>query len=282
MSPLRALRGALSAFLLLSPLATVSASERDDINEQLRQRPFRAPDNPGGPRVGQDDRGDDFDGYPADPGTPNDAYYDARAEHRVYSPNYTGSFLAPTVHAGAGIFNAPWMDAPAVGGLVGAAFQFSSIQQIIDVSLGYTFGQAPTTVRSEDGTYTRHSLALTGALHPFFLRILRSGRSGFSEANAAILLGPSVEWVDLDLPSLQHRYVTFGWHTGIVAGTYLDDPHDSSSWWIEGIYRYNNPFGDRDHPLETRGSIHEHWLLIRLSWRSNGNVFHGLPRPSFP
>lgn len=280
--------GALVAGCMLawSPQALAQAvpegSDAPPVYEDWQTRPFRAPDNPGGERQGQDDRPDNFDGYPVHPGTPDDAYYDASAEHRVYAPNYNGSFVSPGVWAGVGLATTPYFDEVAPGPVVGVQAQFSSIQQIVDLSAQYFFGTYRPIIDGQDFTLQRHTLSASVALHPFFLRILRSGRSGFTESNAAFLGGPNIEWTTLEGPALQYQKTGLGWHLGAIAGTYLDDPHDSCSFWLEGAYRYNNTTRDRQHPLGPQDRIQEHWIMLRLSWRYNGNLVAGLPRPVGP
>jgi len=239
-------------------------------------------DNPGGERYGEDDGEDGFTGYPVDPGEPGDAYYDTTVEHRRYSPNWTGAFVGGGLYFGLASANSDLIDGRPRTPTLGGFLQFSSLNHVIDLSLGFHKHRYTSEISEVDATIHRNSLALTVALHPGFLGIIGGDRYSYSLANFAILIGPSVEWTNIQTAPHSERYRSPGWHVGAVAGTYLDSPNDGQSFWLEFMYRYNNTSGDHNSTFIERRHIREHWLLLRLSFRVNGNIIGGMRGPDAP
>ncbi|MBU6162509.1 MAG: hypothetical protein KGO50_15435, partial [Myxococcales bacterium] len=104
--------------VVLAALCCIAAGEDETSEEPARRAD---PNNEGGQRYGADQ---DHEGYPVDPGAARDFYFDASAENRPYSPNWTGAFVGFGALAGVATLQAPFLEqaspAPVVGAFVGA------------------------------------------------------------------------------------------------------------------------------------------------------------------
>ncbi|MFT6399852.1 MAG: hypothetical protein ACJAYU_004622 [Bradymonadia bacterium] len=278
-------RASLSALLALALFSAPhsAAAEEDDVPE------FRnvAPDNPGGERLGDDDGGDDFTGYPADPGEPSDSYHDVSSEYRAYSPNWTGAYLGVGPLVGYAAIRGEYLEGVDRALAYGAFFNWSSLNQMIDAQFQYTRAQftpeLPASSGGGEANLIRQSLAGNLLLHPLFLAILSGPRGGFTVANTYLLAGAGLEFNRFEPPAGPAvSYNSIGWRIGAGTGTYLDDPSDGGAFWLGIQFQRAYIQGSMAHPEIGRQKLRENMLLIRLTYRRNGNVFTGFGGPDSP
>lgn len=266
-----------SRALPLAPLLALCCIAADD---ELPSYPRVDPDNPGGERLGDDDGADGFTGYPADPGQPSDPYYDTTAEHRPFSPNWTGAWLGGGLQSGWMRSRALWLDAPQSAITVMPYLQFSSINHIADLQLAYQHAFA--LADNDTVELGRDSLIASLHAHPSFLSIIGGTRGAYTIADWSVMFGPSAERIDVNLDGQKSSWWRAGWHVGTTFNTYLDSPHDGSSWWIGATYRYAVAGGDRDVAAIGRDPLREHNVQLRLTYRLHGNAGSGFEGPQAP
>ena len=268
----------LVGYLLIIVFALGSIAADGDDEHRRRADP----DNPGGERVGDDDGADGFTGYPADPGEPDDLYYDATAEHQPYSPNWTGLFIGGGLIGGASFLRSDVFDDNAVGARYGAFLNASSLLHIADAQLSYTRASYSTSLLGEDTTLNRDSLTASFLLHPALLAIINGPAYGFPLASIYISIGASLEFVSVDSASVDHNYSNLGWHLGGGFDYPLDNPQDGSSFWLGFQYLWNHTGGDTDDEIFSREQLLENIVMLRLSYRMNIHVFRNMPGPDAP
>ncbi len=278
-------RASLAALFALALFATPHSAVAED--HETHEFPNVAPDNPGGERLGDDDRDDDFDGYPADPGDPGDSYHDVSTEYRAYSPNWTGGYLGVGPLVGYAAIRGEYLQGVDHALAYGAFFNWSSLNQIIDAQFQYTRAQfspdLPLSNGGGEASLTRQSVAANLLLHPLFLAILSGPRAGYTVANTYVLAGAGLEFNRFEPPaSPAVSYNSIGWRIGAGTGTYLDDPSDGGAFWLGIQFQRAYIQGSTAHPEIGRQKLHENMLLIRLSYRRNGNVFTGFGGPDSP
>lgn len=232
------------------------------------------PDNPGGARLGSDNGDDDFTGYPADPGEPGDNYYDTTAEHRAYSPNWTGAFLGFGLHGGVSSFAADWLDGRVWGPQLGAGVHLCSVSSIFEGMLDVRGSRLQGVRDGQDTGIQRHSVSASLGVHPAFLWLIGSTRADFTTADLLLFGGPSLDHTLLDdgpdgEPS---RWWRPGYHAGVRVETPLDNPHNGRSVWLGVMYRYQTVSAPTDPALFPRQRSREHVVSLRMSWRVNGYV----------
>lgn len=244
-------------------------------------RERRDGDVPGGERFGaESDTG--FTGYPVDPGPAHSAYYDPSAQHRLYSPDWTGAFV------GGGLLLGPAFSQHQAFGDMQPAFSsglflnVSSVQQIADVQLAWTQHRTQGPLDDTDAELGRHSIAGSVLVHPFFLMLLFGDRFAYTMAQLHALAGVSLDVVRLRESSDTTRRTGLGWHVGGGIDTYLARPRGRGSWWIGPQWRYQRVPGTFEDPRFTRAPIHEHHVWLRLSYRFHGNLLTGMRGPSVP
>lgn len=247
------------------------AAEEDEENQEPAQRVD--PNNPGGDRYGAEE---DHDGYPVDPGEPGDFYFDASAENRPYSPNWTGAFVGFGALAGVATLQAPFLEqaspAPAFGAFLGAC----TVSALFEAQLAWWRSQHQTTFTGGiDSTLQRNTLSASVGVHPLFLWLISSGRSNFTIADFTAFVGPSLDFMSVQGDDLDLRYRALGYHLGARMDTYIDSPNDGGALWVGLEYRYNVTSGSGIDERLRRERAQQHLFVLRFSWRSNGMLFPG-------
>ncbi len=263
--------------LAASLSVAVSAAAADD---QGPTYPYRTdPSVPGGTRLGDDDRDDNFDGYPDGPRDPDDAYFDTTAEYRAYTPNWTGSFVGGGLIGGFTRQNATFFDSPVRDGLFGAFLQAASTQLVIDGELAYTQANTQAAIGGEAVEINRHSLSAAGLVHPFFLGNIRGGWFAFVVPGIYGTAGLSWNWASLKGKTQNAEISENGWHVGGGFDIPIDSPQDGGAFWAGLQYRYQRITDNRDVILLRDGLFSEQQLLFKLAYRHNGNLLVGKMGP---
>jgi hypothetical protein len=263
--------------LAASLSVAVSAAAADD---QGPTYPYRTdPSVPGGTRLGDDDRDDNFDGYPDGPRDPDDAYFDTTAEYRAYTPNWTGSFVGGGLIGGFTRQNATFFDSPVRDGLFGAFLQAASTQLVIDGELAYTQANTQAAIGGEAVEINRHSLSAAGLVHPFFLGNIRGGWFAFVVPGIYGTAGLSWNWASLKGKTQNAEISENGWHVGGGFDIPIDSPQDGGAFWAGLQYRYQRITDNRDVLLLRDGLFSEQQLLFKLAYRHNGNLLVGKMGP---
>lgn len=271
-----AIRRAAALLLLLVWPILVAADDEE------HEYPRIDPDNPGGERFG-DDPDDDYSGYPVDPGEPDDPYYDTTAEHRPYSPNWTGAFVGGGAMGGVATFRAPYTEGVAVAPTFGVFAETSTVYHILTLQTAYRFASfRPNFDLGGEGTLTRHSITGSAVIHPLFLSLLGGDWISYTLGELRFYLGPSLDSIAAEVAEEREHMWTLGYHLGTGVDTYIDNPHDGTSWWIGFDYRYNVVTGSRDEGLFQRAKGREHAFMLRLSFRWNGNAIPMNDDPLYP
>ena len=269
-------RALLGALLLI---ASAPASADDEPN---RYRNI-SPDNPGGERYGDDDAPDDFDGYPIDPGESGDAYHDTSTEYRANSPNWTGAYLGVGPLVGFAAIRGDYISGVDRAPAYGAFLNWSSINQIVDAQIQYTRTSFTPSFEGGDGELLRQSVAGNLLLHPLFLAIISGPRIGYTAANTYFLAGCGYEFNRLTTPTGDEiPYASTGWRLGGGTGTYLDDPSDGGAFWLGIQFQRTYVQGAVETTEIGRQKLRENMLLVRLTYRRNGNLFSGFRGPNAP
>jgi hypothetical protein len=269
------------ALLVAVAMAASAPAHAQDEYEQ----PYRntAPDNPGGERYGDDDGADGFDGYPVDVGEPGDSYHDTSTEHRAYSPNWTGAYLGVGPLVGVATIRGEYIRGVDRALAYGAFFNWSSLNQILDAQLQYTRAEFQPSLDGGDATLLRQSVAGNLLIHPLFLAIISGPRAGYTVANTYFLAGGGLEFNRLTpAAGPDVSYTSLGWRIGGGTGTYLDDPSDGGAFWLGIQFQRAYIQGSVSDPEIGRQKLRENMVLIRLSYRRNGNVFSGFTGPDSP
>ncbi len=257
-----------------------TAGVRDD---EMPDYPRTDPDNPGGERLGDDDGDDGFTGYPADVGDPGDDYYSPGDEYRRYSPNWTGAFIGGGVITGmASLRRAEFADDidHALG--LGAFFNWSSLNQIIDLQVHYLRADFQPRIDELDAEVRRNTVGAALLVHPLFLAVINRPRVGYTIANTYVLLGGGLEVTDVSSAVVDTRYTAPGWRLGGGVDTYLDSPADGGAFWLGFQYQRAFVQSAPNDEFVRRRELREHWFTLRLSYRFNGNVFTGFRGPDSP
>ena len=262
-----------SSALAASLSVAASAAAADD---QGPRYPHRTdPSVPGGARLGDDDRDDDFDGYPDGPREPGDAYFDTTAEYRAYTPNWTGSFVGGGLIGGLTRQDAGFFDSPVRDGLFGAFLQAASTQLVIDGELAYTQASTRAAIGGDAVDINRHSLSAAGLVHPFFLGNIRGGWFAFVVPGIYGTAGVSWNWASIKGETHDAEISENGWHVGGGFDLPLDSPQDGGAVWAGLQYRYQRITDNRDVVWLRDGLFSEQQLLFKLAYRYNGNLFVG-------
>ena len=241
-----------------------------------------------GPMYGTDDRGDDFEGYPVDPGRPGDAYYDTSVEHRAFSPNWTGACIGVGVLGGLHNFRSPYVSGTLRAPAFGAFAQWSSAQQILDLQLGYLGARGAGEAFGNDATLTRHNVHAALQVHPFFLGVLGGDRISYTIASWYLLVGFGVDVTQITPTSsapddaVGTRLVAPGWRFGSGLDTPLDSPEDGGAFWLGFQYQLGLVRGVRSNEEIGRDRALEHMMLVRLTYRWNGLLPRGMFGPGSP
>ncbi len=230
------------------------------------------PDNPGGQRLGQDDDEDGFTGYPADPGEPSDPYFDTTAEHRLFSPNWTGAFVGLGASTGITQLRGGYLDSPSWAPSFGAFVNGGTVGALADFQLAWRYADHNTTIETTEVDVARNSLAASIGVHPGFFYLIGGTRSDYTVADLSFFLGPSLERQNIRGEFVNSRYTSLGYHFGARISTFLDSPQDGGAAWIGLEYRYNSISGSDSDPLLRRQRLHEHIIGLRIEWRINGLV----------
>lgn len=277
--------GAPALFLLTALLCAVRpASAADDEEwDNMEEYGRNDPHTEGGERYGEEEV---FSGYPVDPGEPGDLYFDTTAEHRVWSPGWTGAFVAFGAHGGTLLTQGDFLDGSAWGPAVGVFGQVSTLNQMLDLHTTWRWARTEPTSNEQRLTLTRNSVDFSAGIHPFFIWIIGGDLFSYAMANVSLNVGPSMDWVSIrsdDDAQPNHSYRALGYHVGPTIGLPVDNTQDGNSTWLEFAYTYKNVGGDRDQSSEFHQQhLREHWLTLRISWRNNGNVFAGSTGPGRP
>lgn len=238
------------------------------------------PDNPGGERYGDDDGDDGFTGYPADPGEPDDAYHDVSSEYQRYSPNWTGAFIGGGLLGGMAAVRGDLIDGVDRAPAFGAFFNWSSLNQIVDLQLQYLRADfSPTFAGGADGRLLRQTVGANLLLHPLFLETIGGGRSSWTMANTYVLVGLGAEFNAIEADERRVDYQSLGWRIGAGTGTYLDNPNDGGAFWLGLQFQRAYVQGAPSDPEVGRAKLRENVVFLRLSYRWNGNVFAGFGGP---
>ncbi len=250
-------------------LFSVSAAAEDEGPRYPRRTD---PSVPGGPRLGDDDGNDDFDGYPAGPGEPGDAYFDTTAEYRSYTPNWTGSFIGGGLIGGLVRQDATFLDAPVGDQLFGAFLQMASTQLVLDGELAYTQDSTEGRIDGDAVTIDRHTVSLAALAHPFFLGNIRGGWFAFVVPGMYGTAGLSWNWAAVRGNLHEADISENGWHVGVGMDIPIDSPHDGGAFWAGLQYRYHRITDNRDVVWLRDGLFSEQQLLFKLAYRYNGNL----------
>jgi len=265
-----------SALTVCFSVAALAAAEDD----QGPTYPYRTdPSVPGGARLGDDDRDDNFDGYPDGPRDPDDAYFDTTAEYRAYSPNWTGSFVGGGLIGGLTRQNASFFDSPVRDGLFGAFLQAASTQLVIDGELAYTQASTRAAIDGDAVEINRHTISAAGLVHPFFLGNIRGGWFAFVVPGIYGTAGLSWNWASIKGENRDAEISENGWHVGGGFDIPIDSPQDGGAFWAGLQYRYHRITDNRDVILLRDGLFSEQQLLFKLAYRHNGNLFVGKMGP---
>ena len=256
--------------VMLTACLCVAAGE----DEHSEEPPRRAdPNIEGGQRYGAED---DHDGYPVDPGEVGDFYFDASAENRPYSPNWTGAFVGFGALAGVATLQAPFLEqaapAPVVGAFVGAC----TVSALFEAQLAWWRSQHQTTFTGGlDSSLTRNTVSASVGVHPLFLWLISSGRSNFTIADFTTFVGPSLDLMSIQGDGLDLNYRSLGYHLGARMDTYIDSPQDGGALWVGLEYRYNVTSGSAIDERLRRERAQQHLFVLRFSWRNNGMLIPG-------
>lgn len=269
------------ALLLLLPLCLLCIAA-DDADPEY---PRIDPNNPGGERLGDDDGDDGFTGYPADPGEPGDAYHDTSSEYVRYSPNWNGSFIGGGALVGMGALRSDLTLNVDRGPTFGAFANWSSVSQIVDIQVQYLRSQYSPTLR--DGAtadFTRQNASASILLHPLFLTIIGGSKMSHLVANTYFLSGLGAEFNRIEPTSGARAddtigYTSLGWRIGAGTGLYLDNPNDGGAFWLGVQFQRAYVQGDPNNATIGRSKSRENLIMLRLSYRWNGNAFAGFRGP---
>jgi hypothetical protein len=256
--------------VVLTACFCIAAGEDDLVEEPARRAD---PNNEGGQRYGADE---DHEGYPVVPGAAGDFYFDASAENRAYSPNWTGAFVGFGALAGAATLQAPFLEqaspAPVVGAFVGAC----TVSALFEAQLAWWRSQHQTTFDGGiDSSLTRNTLSASVGVHPLFLWLISSGRSNFTIADFTAFVGPSLDLMSIQGDGLDLDYRALGYHLGARMDTYIDSPQDGGALWVGLEYRYNVTSGSAIDERLRRERAQQHLFVLRFSWRVNGLMIPG-------
>jgi hypothetical protein len=240
------------------------------------------PNVPGGPRVGDDDRDDDFDGYPAGPGSPDDAYFDTTSEWRAYTPNWTGAFYGGGLIGGWLQQDAAFLGSPSSAPVYGAFLQASTVQLVLDFELSYLRFATEGSVNGATGTLDRSSWSLSALAHPFFLANIRGGVTSFLVPGFYALGGVSIDNTVYRVGAFERDTSEPGWHIGAGIDLPLDSPQDGGAFWAGLQFRHHRVTDDRNVVWLRDGLLTEDVVLLKIAYRRNGNVFSGMPGPGAP
>lgn len=235
------------------------------------------PNTKGGERVGEDE---DFDGYPADAGKPGDLYYDPSVEYRAYSPEWTGASWGFGLQGGLGRLYGPVFDKTQSGMLLGGFVQASTVLGVADVIASVTRGGFDSAIGGQDVDVTRWDISLSATIHPGLFFNLSGGRFWHTMAQLYLMGGGNLTVQDVRGGAINSHFVRPGFHIGGGIDTYLDTPHNGSAFWLGVQYKWTNTAGGLHDDLFRYNWTREHQILLRLSFRINGNLLKGLPGPS--
>ena len=250
-----------------------SAAAADDQGPRYPQR--TDPSVPGGARLGDDDRDDNFDGYPDGPREPGDAYFDTTAEYRAYTPNWIGAFVGGGLIGGLVRQDATFLDAPVNDHLFGAFLQTASTQLVLDGELAYTQDSTQARIGGDAVTIDRHTISAAGLVHPFFLGNIRGGWFAFVVPGIYGTAGVSWNWASIRGQAHDADISENGWHVGAGFDIPIDSPQDGGAFWAGLQYRYQRISDNRENALLRDGLFSEQQLLLKLAYRYNGNLFIG-------
>ncbi|TVR03575.1 MAG: hypothetical protein EA398_04505 [Deltaproteobacteria bacterium] len=277
--PLRHTHATLAGASLLLASVFAGFALPQDANAENR----RDGDVPGGERHGaEEDTG--YTGYPVDPGPPHSAYYDPSAQHRTYSPEWTGAFVGGGLLTGAALPRGRTftdLDNSLSGGVF---LNASSVQQLIDVQLTWNHHSTRGALALDDSSIDlqRHSVGASVLVHPFFIVLLFGDRFFYTLAQIHAVAGVTLDTTRFSTDDDTWRHTAPGWHLGAGFDTYLARPRGRSSWWIGPQWRVQRVAGDIEDPRFRRSGLYEHHVWLRLSWRYHGNLLTGMRGPRVP
>lgn len=260
----------LSSAVCAGTLLFAGSASADDEGPRYPRR--TDPSVPGGPRLGDDDGDDDFDGYPAGPLEPGDAYFDTTAEYRSYTPNWTGSFVGGGLIGGLVRQDATFLDKPANDQLFGAFLQMASTQLVLDGELAYTQDSTRGSIEGSAVSIDRHTVSLAALAHPFFLGNIRGGWFAFVVPGMYGTAGVSWNWASVKGDTYNADISENGWHVGVGMDIPIDSPQDGGAFWAGLQYRYHRITDNRDVVWLRDGLFSEQQLLLKLAYRYNGNL----------
>lgn len=238
------------------------------------------PNNEGGERYGEDE---DWTGYPVDPGTPNDPYYDPTVEYRPYSPNWTGASTGFGIMGG---YTRPFGQAfdskQNNGWQVGGFVQTSTILNIADFIGALSYSQADVTLGGVEADLTRWELSASATLHPGLFFLLGGSLLDRIISSVYLMAGGHLTHQKTVGDGIDSKFFRPGFHLGTGLDFALDNVNNGRAAWIGVQYRWNNTAGGLHDDLYRYRWTRDHQILLRLMFRWNGNVARGIPGPGAP
>ena len=240
--------------------------------DEPRDYPRTDPNNPGGERFGADDGDDDFTGYPVDVGEPNDPYFDYMNEYAPYPPVWNGSFV------GAGLLVGPlWQygsefDERSLALSYGAFVNYSSVFEVLDLQAAFRRFSVSNQHENADLQLDNSQLSLSMLVHPFFIGLISGTKFGYTIGAIYGIGGLSFDWVRIE-GSQNEDYRAVGWHIGGGIDIPIDSPQDGNAFWIGLQFRQDHIPGGKAEGFLRHRTISQDALLLRLSYRHNGNLF---------
>ncbi len=270
----------------LTALVALGAAGTAAAFDEPRDYPRNDPDNPGGERVGdhEDATGgdDDFTGYPADPGDPDDEYYDQSTEYRAYSPSYTGATFGIGIRGGFAQQYGPQFDDKALGPAFGGFLNMSTVLQVVTLEGGLSHSRFDNSIGGEDVSVTSTSLDISQALHPGLFLNIGASRLLYTLATFKLMFGGTFAFNHVEGENIDAKWARAGFMAGLGMDTYLDSIHDGRAMWVGFEYRWVNMSGGQDEPEFRHTWMRQHQFFIRFTYRINGNIIRGLRGPDIP
>jgi hypothetical protein len=165
------------------------------------------------------------------------------------------------------------------GYMTGIQTRVSSVMQIIDLGLEYSFEANEFRAQGVPVEMRRHSLTYLAYAHPLFLRLLGNNRLWYTVASWFVQVGFGAEFSSIKSEplALDQNSTDFGMVLGTGFETPLDNPNDGAAFWLGFNYRWKFVFSNPG--IQGHDQMDTHQFLLTLIYRSNNISAARVKRP---